>query len=101
MKIMNALSNIQYASVDTLGALLAQIAALTKEADLIKDALKDQASLTDNKVFEGALFKATVSATNKQVIDYKTLINDLGVDAETIAKYTKITAVYCVKTTSK
>ena len=98
---MNALSNIQYASVDTLGALLAQISALTKEADLIKDTLKDQASLTDNKVFEGALFKATISATNRQVIDYKTLVNDLGVDAETIAKYTKITAVYCVKTTSK
>ena len=98
---MNALSNIQYVSVDTLGALLAQIAALTKEADLIKDTLKDHASLTENKVFEGALFRATVSASNRQVIDYKTLVNDLAIDPETIAKYTKITAVYCVKTTSK
>jgi hypothetical protein len=98
---MNALTNIQHMSVDTLGALLAQIAALTKEADMIKDTLKDHASLTDNKVFEGALFKATVSATNRQVIDYKTLVTDLAITADTLAKYTKITAVYCVKTTSK
>jgi hypothetical protein len=98
---MNALSNIQYVSVDTLGGLLAEIAALTKQAELIKDALKDQASITDNKVFEGALFRATVSASNRQVIDYKTLVNDLAIDPATIEKYTKITAVYCVKTTSK
>ena len=98
---MNALSNIQYVSVDTLGALLAQIAALTKEADLIKDTLKDQATLTNNFVFEGALFRSTVSASNRQVVDYKNLVNDLAIDPEILEKYTKITAVYCVKTTSK
>ena len=42
--------------VDTLGQLLAQIADLTKRADAIKDAIKEDASAGGDKVREGELF---------------------------------------------
>ena len=91
-----------FTKVDTLGALLAQIAALTKMTDSIKDELKDAATLPDgNKVAEGAMFKATVISTDRKTVEYKKLLADLGVDADTIAKYTSTTAVFSVKVTSK
>jgi len=98
---MNQLTNINAISADTLGTLLAQIADLTKQADMIKDSFKDQATISDNKVFEGALFKSTVIESNRNVVDYKALLAELNVSADVIAKHTKITAVFSVKTTSK
>jgi hypothetical protein len=86
--------------VDTLGALLAQIAALTKQADAIKDAIKDSASLGGDKVVEGDLFKATYSESNRSSVDYKALLAELGATAQQIATHTKTTAVYSVKVTS-
>ena len=53
------LNDIGLTSVDTLGQLLAQIAELTKQAEVIKDSIKDSASLGGAKVVEGNLFKAT------------------------------------------
>jgi hypothetical protein len=87
--------------VDTLGALLAQIATLTKQADAIKDGIKDSASLGGDKVVEGDLFKATYIETNRSTVDYKTLCADLGITADQVAKYTKTAAVFSVKVTSK
>jgi hypothetical protein len=87
--------------VDTLGSLLAQIALLTKQADAIKDAIKDSASLGGDKVVEGDLFKATYSESNRSSIDYKALLAELGATAQQIATHTKTTAVYTVKVTSK
>ena len=91
-----------FTKVDSLGALLAQISELTKQADAIKDELKDAATLpSGDKVAEGAMFKATVVSTDRKTVEYKKLLADLGVDAETIAKYTSTTAVFSVKVTSK
>jgi hypothetical protein len=87
--------------VDTLGALLAQIATLTKQADAIKDSIKDAASLGGDKVVEGDLFKATYIETNRSTVDYKTLCADLGITADQVAKYTKTSAVFSVKVTIK
>jgi hypothetical protein len=100
---MNAPTNITTISIDTLGTLLAQISDLTKQADAIKDMLKDQAtsSVDAQKVFEGVLFKATVIPANRSVVDYKALLAELNVQADVIAKHTKISAVFSVKTTSK
>jgi len=98
---MNAPLNISAVSIDTLGQLLAQIADLTKQADLIKDSIKDQASLGGAKVVEGALFKATYIESNRSVVDYKTLCADLGITSEQLAQYTKSSAVFSVKVTSK
>ena len=88
-------------NIDTLGALLAEIADLEKRAEAIKDELKDAATAPGgSKVFEGTLFKATVSESNRSTVDWKKLAADLGIDAETLAKYTKTAAVFSVKVTS-
>jgi len=89
------------ASADQLGTLLAQIAELTKQADAIKDAMKDVASKGEAKVFEGALFKSTYCEANRTVVDYKALISEIGVSASIIAKHTSTTAVFSIKTTSR
>jgi len=86
-------------SVDTLGALLAQIADLTKQADKIKDDIKDSASAGGAKVVEGALFKATYIESNRSVFDKDAFIKEHG--AEAYAKFTKTTAVFSVKVTSR
>jgi hypothetical protein len=89
-------------NIDTLGTLLAQIADLEKQASAIKDDLKDSATAPGgSKVFEGDLFKATVVESNRSTIDWKQLSADLGIDAETLAKYTKTAAVFAVKVTSR
>jgi hypothetical protein len=88
--------------IDRLGILLAEIDRLTKEADTIKDALKDSATLPNaSKEFVGNLFKATVIETNRKTTDYKALIDDLKIASDVVAKYTKTSAVFSVKTTSR
>ena len=87
--------------VDTLGALLAQIAELTKKADAIKDAIKDDASAGGDKVVDGDLFRATYIESNRSTVDSKALFAELGATAEQIARHTKVTAVYSVKVTSR
>ena len=88
--------------IDRLGMLLAQIADLTAEADKIKDGIKDAATAPGgNKVYEGNLFKATVIEADRATVDYKKLLADLGVAQEVVAKYTKTTAVFSVKTTAR
>ena len=97
---MNA-NDISLTQVDVLGNLLAQIAELTKQADAIKDGIKDAASAGGDKVVEGNLYKATYIETNRSVVDYKKLCADLGVSAEQVASYTRTTAVFSVKVTSR
>lgn len=92
---------ITKSSIDTLGELLAQIADLTKQADAIKDAFKNDASAGGDKVVEGDLFKATYVEANRTVVDYKALVAELGITAEQVAKYSKTTAVFSVKVTSR
>lgn len=94
-------NDIGFTAVDTLGMLLAQIAELTAKADAIKDELKDVATGGGDKVFEGAMFKATVVESNRSTVDYKKLLAELGATAEQIAAHTKVTAVFAVKTTSR
>jgi hypothetical protein len=89
-------------NVDTLGKLLAQIADLTKQADAIKDGLKDSATAPNgSNVFEGDMFKATVVESNRSTIDWKSLSKDLGITDEQLAAYTKTAAVFAVKVTSR
>ena len=94
-------NDLNLTSVDTLGALLAQIKDLTDQADAIKDGIKDSASAGGAKVVEGVLFKATYSETNRSNVDYKALLAELGATAQQIANHTKTTAVFTVKVTSK
>jgi hypothetical protein len=89
-------------TIDTLGALLAQIADLEAQADAIKADLKDAATAPNGgKVFEGELFKATVIESNRSTVDWKKLSADLGITPEQLAQYTKVSAVFSVKVTSR
>jgi hypothetical protein len=94
-------NDIGFTTVDTLGMLLAQIAELTKQADAIKDAIKDSATNGGATVYEGAMFKSTFIESNRNVVDYKALLAELGATADQIAAHTKVTAVFSVKTTSR
>jgi hypothetical protein len=94
-------NDISLTQVDVLGHLLAQIAELTKQADAIKDGIKDAASAGGDKVVEGNLFKATYIESNRSVVDNKALLAELGATAEQIARHTKTTAVFSVKVTSR
>jgi hypothetical protein len=97
---MNA-NDLTISSVDTLGELLARIAELTKQADAIKDSIKDQASLGGAKVVEGALFKATYIEANRKTTDWKAISEIYNIPDEVIIDNTKVTAVFSVKVTSR
>ncbi len=89
-------------NIDKLGKLLAQIADLTTDADLIKDELKEIATLPNgDNVFEGDLFKATVVESNRSTVNWKKLCKDLKIDETVLAQYTGTTAVFSVKVTSR
>ena len=89
-------------NIDRLGLLLAEIDRLTKEADTIKDDLKDAATLPNaSKEFVGNLFRAIVVESDRKVVDYKKLLADLGIASDVVAKYTKTSAVFAVKTTAR
>jgi hypothetical protein len=94
--------NQQVTEVDKLGAILAAIADLEKQATTIKDDLKDRATaMGGDNIYEGLLFKATIVESNRKTVDYKKLLADLGVDEATIAAYTSVSAVFAVKVTSR
>jgi len=101
MNAMTDMTVIAASEVDQLGYLLAQIAELTKQADAIKDGIKDAASMGGDKVVEGSLFCATYSESNRSTVDHKKLYADLGITADQVAKYTKTTAVFTVKVTAR
>lgn len=95
-------NDIALTKVDRLGFLLAQIAELTKEADGIKDELKDAATEAGaGNVFEGNLFKATIVEANRRVTDWKAIQKALNIPEDVIIANTSITAVFSVKTTTR
>lgn len=95
-------NDIALLEVDKLGLLLAQIDELTVEAEKIKKEIKEVATmLNGDKVIAGNLFKATVVESNRNTVNHKALYAALGVTSAQLAKYTKITAVYAVKVTSR
>ena len=95
-------TDIALLEVDQLGLLLAQIADLTKQADAIKDDIKEVATLLNgDKVIAGNLYKATVVESNRNTVDYKKLCADRGITADELAAYTKVCAVFSVKVTAR
>jgi len=87
--------------IDTLGSLLKEIADLEARAKKIKDAIKDEASLTGQKVWEGEAFTVNYVESNVSTVDWKALAKDLAIPAELIAKHTKTAARYTVKCEAK
>lgn len=87
--------------IDTLGNLLAQIKTLTAKADAIKKDIKEEASLSGQKKFEGDDFVATYVESNVSTVDWKALAKELAIPAEMIAKHTKTAARYTVNVDAK
>lgn len=94
---MTTTLNTAAADIDTLGAILANIAALEARAEEIKKALKEEASLSGQKHFDGQLFRATYVESNRSSVDWKAIAAKLAIPADLIAAHTKTTAVYSVK----
>ena len=102
-------NDLALTQVDTLGALLAQIADLTAQAEAIKDGIKELGSL--NKLptklsgkkqvqyLDGALFSATYVAANKTLFDKEKFVAKFG-EAEYL-EYTKVSCSFSVKVTSR
>ena len=88
--------DIQLSKVDQLGLLMAQIADLEKQADAIKNELKQQEGHID-----GNLFKACVTLSQRATVDNKAVFAEANVPAELIAKYTKTTSIITLKVTAK
>mgnify|MGYP003336431186 CR=1 FL=1 len=88
--------DIQLSKVDQLGMLLAQIADLEKQAESLKNELKQQEGH-----IEGNLFKACVTLSQRTTVDNKAVFAEANVPAELIAKHSKTTAVITLKVTSK
>lgn len=88
--------DIKLNQVDQLGMLLAQIADLEKQAEIIKNELKQ----TEGHV-EGNLFKACVTLSQRATVDNKAVFAEANVPAELIAKHTKTIAIITLKVTSK
>ena len=96
------LNDLPLTQVDTLGNLLAQIADLTKQADAIKEAGADGLLAVDDKGvrhIDGNLFRAVYTETDRSTFDSKKFIAKFG--ATVYAEYTKTSAVFSVKVTSR
>lgn len=89
------INEISLTQIDELGLLLAQIADLQAKADKIKEDIKDTASkIGGGQSFEGNLYKAVYSESNRSTVNWKKLAADYNIPASAIAAATTTTAVY-------
>jgi uncharacterized protein Yka (UPF0111/DUF47 family) len=88
-------------NIDELGTLLAQIKTLTSKADAIKKDIKEEASLSGQKKFEGDDYVVTYVESNVSTIDWKAIAKALNIPAELIAQHTKTAARYTVNCDAK
>jgi hypothetical protein len=89
--------DLQIQDLDKLGFLQAEIATLQEQAEVLKDKFKN----AGEGKYEGNLFKASVSLSQRNVVDYKALCEDLGIPAEIIAKFTKTSASIAIRVTAR
>jgi hypothetical protein len=87
--------------IDTLGSLLKEIADLEARAKKIKDGIKDEASLTGQKLWDGEQFQVLYVEANVSTVDWKALAKELAIPAELIAKHTKTAARFSLKCEAK
>ena len=88
--------DIAVTKVDQLGMLMAQIADLEAQAELIKNELKQQEGH-----IEGNLYKACVTLSQRKTVDNKAVFAEANVPADLIEKHTKTSAVITLKVTSR
>ena len=83
--------------IDELGMLLATIDDLSKQAELLKNEIKNEGE----GHYDGELFRACVILSQRATVDHKAVYKDLGISPELLAKYTKSTAVITLKVTGR
>lgn len=88
--------DLQITKVDQLGMLMAQIADLEAQAEVIKNELKQQEGH-----IEGSLYKACVTLSQRKTVDNKAVFAEANVPADLIEKHTKTSAVITLKVTSR
>ena len=88
--------DLQITKVDQLGMLLAQIADLEAQAEVIKNELKQQEGH-----IEGNLYKACVTLSQRKTVNNKAVFAEANVPADLIEKHTKTSAVITLKVTSR
>jgi cell division ATPase FtsA len=88
--------DIAVTKVDQLGMLMAQIADLEAQAEVIKNKLKQQEGH-----IEGNLYKACVTLSQRKTVDNKAVFAEANVPADLIEKHTKTSAVITLKVTSR
>jgi len=88
--------DLQITKVDQLGMLLAQIADLEAQTEVIKNELKQQEGH-----IEGNLYKACVTLSQRKTVDNKAVFAEANVPADLIEKHTKTSAVITLKVTSR
>ena len=87
--------------IDELGSLLAEIAALEARAKKIKDGIKDEASLSGQRSWDGAEYQALYVESNVSTVDWKAISKKLEIPAALIAEHTKTAARYTLKVEAK
>ena len=88
--------DLQITKVDQLGMLLAQIADLEAQAEIIKNELKQQEGH-----IEGNMYKACVTLSQRKTVDNKAVFAEANVPANLIEKHTKTSAVITLKVTAR
>ncbi len=83
--------------IDALGYLLAEIADLEAKAELLKNEIKNEGE----GHYEGKLFKACVTLSQRNTIDHKAVYKALNASADLLAQHTKSTAVITLKVTGR
>jgi hypothetical protein len=83
--------------IDELGYLMAQIADLETKAELIKNEIKNEGE----GHYEGKLFKACVTLSQRNTVDNKAVFKAFNVPAEFLAQHTKTTAIITLKLTGR
>ena len=98
-KLVNqALSqSAQMQDLDRLGLLQAQAAELNEQIEALKDVFKN----AGEGKYEGDLYKATVTLSERSTYDYKQMVADLGITTEQLQKYYKSTASISISVTSR
>jgi hypothetical protein len=89
--------NAQMQDLDRLGLLMAQIAELEEQAEALKNVFKN----AGEGKYEADLYKASVSLSQRNTIDYKGLIAELNVPAELIEKHTRTSASIAIRVTAR
>ena len=76
---------------------MAQIANLEAKAELIKNEIKNQGE----GYYEGNLFKACVTLSQRNTVDNKAVFKAYSIPVEFLAQHTKSTAVITLKLTGR